>query len=42
MLSYKGVRRILDGNLDTLEIEDEDKHESASTHENVRGGEYYE
>jgi transposase len=41
MLSYKGVKNILDSGLDAIEIEHESGRSPVPVHGNVRGGEYY-
>lgn len=42
LLSYKGVRNILESGLDSVAIEQEPSPSPAPPHENVRGAEYYE
>lgn len=42
LLSYKGVRNILESGLDSVPIEEEPSPAPAPVHDNVRGAEYYE
>ena len=42
LLSYKGVRNILESGLDSVAIEEEPSPSPAPVHDNVRGAEYYE
>jgi len=42
LLSYKGVRKILESGLDGVAIEEEPSPSPAPPHDNVRGAEYYE